>query len=102
MISKYVEDHGDMNEAAIASYAKTLHETYKNIDERTLRRLVRNQVNRLKTADLYDLDYDIQLNAALDILTKEDFQSLVKNTKTLKELQDASKLGKDKAVSSKK
>lgn len=94
VISKYVDEHPDMSETAISAYAKTLHQKYTHLDERTLRRLVRNQVNRLKPAMLYDLDYDIQLNAAIEILQKENFQNLVRNTKTLKELQDESKLAK--------
>ena len=101
-ISKYVDAHPDMTESAISAYAKTLHQKYSHIDERTIRRLVRIQVNRLKPAMLYDLDYDIQLNAAIDILEKEDFQNLVRTTKTLKELQDESKLGKKTEDSAKK
>jgi carboxyl-terminal processing protease len=89
-IAAYVESHQGMGENEIASYAKTLHAKYP-LDERTLRRLVRNQVNHAKGTPLYDLDYDIQLNAALDILAKENFAALMKTTKTLKELQDAAK-----------
>ena len=37
---------------------------------------------------LYDSDYDIQLNAAIEILKSSDFKNLVKSAKTLKELQD--------------
>ena len=35
----------------------------------------------------YDLDYDIQLNAALEVVQKKDFNKLVKEAKTLKERQ---------------
>lgn len=87
-VAKYVDAHANMSEADIAAFAKTLAKKYPHIDERTLRKLTRNQVTRLKPAMLYDLDDDIQLHAALDILAKENFASLVRTTKTLKELQE--------------
>ena len=86
-VAKYVEAHPNMSEPDIAAFAKTLVKKYPHIDERTFRKLTRNEVNRTKPAMLYDLDYDIQLNAVLDILAKENFTTLVRNTKTLKELQ---------------
>ncbi|MDE5613942.1 MAG: peptidase S41, partial [Treponemataceae bacterium] len=87
-IAKYVDAHAAMSEADIAAFAKRLAKKYPHIDERTLRKLTRNQVDRTKPAALYDLDYDIQLGAALDILGKESFTTLVRATKTLKELQE--------------
>ena len=61
-----------------------------------MRKLVRNEVNKTKGTMLYDLDYDIQLNEAISILQKEDFTTLIKNTKTLKELQDLAVLEEKK------
>ena len=104
-VAKYVDGHPDMKESEISAFAKLLAKKYPHIDERTFRRLTRNQVNRTKPAPLYDLDYDIQLNAALDILAKENFAALVKNTKTLKELQqeaESQKAAEDKVASTKK
>lgn len=92
-ISKYVENHEGMTENDIASYAKTLKKKYNAIEESSLRKLVRNEVNRKVGALLYDLDYDIQLKEAVKILTKENFEKLMKTTKTLKELQDTAMLG---------
>ncbi|WP_191014321.1 S41 family peptidase [Treponema zioleckii] len=87
-IETYVENHPNMSEKQIAEYANVLKAKYPDIDSASLRKLVRNQNNRLKGAMLYDLDYDVQLNEALKILEKEDFYKLVKKTKTLKQLQD--------------
>ena len=87
-VEKYVEAHPNMTEQQIASYAKILRAKYNEIDERNLRKLVRNEVNRKVGTMLYDLDWDIQLTEALSILAKENFSELVKKTKTLKELQD--------------
>lgn len=96
VIRKYVETNENMTEKDIADYAGILHAKYNGIDERTLRRLVRNEVNRKKAAPVYDLDYDLQLNAALEIFEKENFNSLVKSTKTLKELQEEVKAAEEK------
>ena len=52
-----------------------------------MRRLIKLEVNRKKPADLYDLDYDLQLQAALETLKLPNFNALVKSAKTIKELQ---------------
>lgn len=90
-IEKYVDAHPDMTEEDIASYAKTLGEKYSSLEGRYLRKMIRNEVYTTRTALLYDLDYDIQLNAALDILNNEDFNQLMEKSKTLKQLQDEKK-----------
>ena len=88
VISKYVEAHPDMSEKDIADYAAVLQKEY-NLDLRLLRRLIRVETNRTKKAPIYDLDYDVQLNEAIKIINTENFSSLVRSTKTLKELQEA-------------
>jgi len=86
-IASYVDSHSGMTERDIASYALVLQKKYP-LNAALLRRLIRVRVNRLKPAMLYDSDYDIQLNAALEILKSNDFKKLVRSAKTLKELQD--------------
>jgi carboxyl-terminal processing protease len=86
-IRPYVETHPDMTEAQIASFANELKKKY-DLDIRLLRRLVRLEAMRTKPAALYDLDYDIQLVEALNILRKENFQNLMSAAKTIKELQE--------------
>ena len=76
-----------MSEDEIASYAKVLQKDY-DLDLRLLRRLVRVEVGRTKDPRLYDLDFDVQLVEAMKILDQGNFKKLVKNTKTLKELQE--------------
>ena len=36
----------------------------------------------------YDLDYDTQLQRAIEIVNSQDFSELLENTKTLKEIED--------------
>jgi carboxyl-terminal processing protease len=58
-------------------------------DLRVMKKLVEQEYYRTHISPLYDLDYDIQLKSAVDILKKEDVFALLKTTKTVKELQDA-------------
>ena len=64
--------------------------TLVSIGERLLRRLIRVQLPN-SASIVYDLDYDNQLQAALDVLKTKDFDSLLKSTKSLKELQEEAK-----------
>lgn len=84
VIPSYVDAHPDMNEAQIASYAKQLKKNY-NMEESFLRKIIRNEVYRTKPALLYDLDYDIQLNAAIKVIKDGNYSKLMKDTKTLKD-----------------
>ena len=86
VIEKYVEEHPSMTEDDIAAYAQELKKTY-NMDIRLLRRLIRVETLRTKKAPVYDLDYDVQLVEALKIVKNPNFSSLVKSTKSLKQLQ---------------
>lgn len=87
---------GKMSERAIADYAEILKKKYTEIDITSLRKLIRNEATKSEGALLYDLDYDVQLNEAIRILERENFPTLVKNAKTLKELQDAAQLEEEK------
>ena len=87
VIVKYVESHPNMSEKDIANYASSLRKKY-NLESSVLRKLVRNEVERLQKPRLYDLDYDIQLNEALRIINSGEFAKLMAGTKTLKELQE--------------
>lgn len=91
IIEKTVENNPNMKESDIAAAARSITATY-SVDERIVRRLIRNQVQRLQETPLYDLDYDLQLTAAIDILKTGKWNNLMKNTKTLKELQDSAAL----------
>lgn len=93
-IKNYVEKNGgaELSEKKIANFAKQLKKTYSEIDEPSLRKLVRNEVYKTKGSMLYDLDYDVQLKEAIKILQEEDFAGLISNAKTLKELQDSAQL----------
>lgn len=85
-VTKTVAVKETMTETDIANSAKVLQAKYK-LPLPLLRRLIRLEANRKKGSMLYDLDYDIQLNKALEILRDGKFSQLIRTTKTLKELQ---------------
>ena len=87
IITDTVEKNPGMSEKDIARFAAEIAKSYE-MDLRIIRRLLRVQVQRLQPAALYDLDYDLQLNAALKIIDDGHFDELVKTTKTLRQLQD--------------
>lgn len=94
-IESYVEKHPSMTESEVASYSKILTLAYP-VDERVIRKLVRNELDRTKPSRLYDLDYDVQLKEAIKILETEDMSQLMKTTKTLSQLQAEVKIDSEK------
>lgn len=90
VIAAYVENHADMSEADINVYAKELQKNYP-LELRVLKKLISQEVHRTQIAPLVDMEYDIQLQEAVSIIRTEDFIELMKNTKTIKELQQQSK-----------
>ena len=89
ILPEIATENPNMTENEIAEKAKELAKTYP-IEERLLRRLIRVQLPN-SASIVYDLDYDNQLQAALDVLKTKDFDSLLKSTKSLKELQEEAK-----------
>ncbi|MDR1748163.1 MAG: S41 family peptidase [Spirochaetaceae bacterium] len=86
VIQDYSAEHPDMSEEQISAYAKKLAKEYP-LEERLLRRLIRQEQYRKKTSPLYDLDYDIQLQKALSLIGQTNFSDMVKSAETIRELQ---------------
>ena len=87
VINKAAESKPNMSEADIAIAATKVAKEYP-LDERLIRRLIRIQVQKTQPSVLYDLDYDLQLNAAIKAVQNKDFAGMLKNTKTLRQLQE--------------
>jgi len=73
--------------AAVEAFAKTLEKEF-HLDLPLLKRMIRNELNRTSFAPVYDLEYDVQLREALDVIRSGAYQQLMKNYKTLKALQE--------------
>lgn len=87
IIDKAAESKPNMTEADIALEAAAIAKKYP-LNERLIRRLIRIQVQKTQPSVLYDLDYDLQLNEALKVIQSKDYSTMLKNTKTLRELQE--------------
>ncbi len=86
VIQDYSGEHPDMSEEQISAYAKTLAKQYP-LEERLLRRLIRQEQYSKKTSPLYDLDYDIQLQQSLSLIGQSNFSDMVRSAETVRELQ---------------
>ena len=87
VIAETVEKNPLMKDAEIAAHAKEIAAKY-SMEERLVRRLIRVQLQKSQPAPVYDLDFDLQLKKAIEIVTSPDFKTMVKSTKTLKQLQE--------------
>ena len=86
-IPEFVEKNPKATSAEIDAFAAALEREY-HINLPLLKRLIRNELNRTVIAPVYDLEYDVQLKEAIDILHNGSYNNLLKNTKTLKALQE--------------
>lgn len=97
-IADYVAEKKEVSGAQAEAFARELSRTYP-VEIRVLKRLVLQESYRTHISPLYDMEYDIQLKSAVDILLKEDVPALLRTTKTVRELQDALKAEKNVASS---
>ena len=86
-IASFVSGNPQASAAQIEAFARTLEQDYK-LDFALLKRLIRNEQNRTSIAPVYDLEYDVQLQEAVNILRAGNFPGLMRTTKTLKALQE--------------
>jgi carboxyl-terminal processing protease len=86
-IPNFIKENPQASGDDIAALAKELNREYK-LDESLLRRLIRNEQNRTSIAPVYDLEYDVQLQDAVNILRSGTYSTLMQSTKTLKALQE--------------
>jgi carboxyl-terminal processing protease len=86
-ISQYIEVHPSPNDQEISAFAAQLSKEY-TLDASLLKRLIKNEQNRTSIAPVYDLEYDVQLQEAVKIFRDGNYNSLIMNSKTLRQLQE--------------
>ncbi|MCL2185220.1 MAG: S41 family peptidase [Treponema sp.] len=86
-IPQFAEQNPSATSAQVETFAKSL-ETEYHLDLSLLKRLIRNELNRTTISPVYDLEYDIQLQEALNILRSGNYQILMQSAKTLKVLRE--------------
>ena len=65
------------------------------VREDLLRRLVRDEIGRTSIAPVYDLEFDIQLQAALEAFKSGNFTALLAATRSVRELQGTAAVAAD-------
>jgi len=91
-IPEFVAANPQANILKIENFARTLEKDY-GLDFTLLKRLIRNEQNRTVIAPVYDLEYDVQLQEAVNILNSGNYKNLMQTTKTLKALQEEEAAG---------
>jgi len=86
-IPMFVEQNPKANSSQVDAFAAELNNKY-GLDKILLRRLIRNEQNRAVIAPVYDLEYDVQLQEAVQILKNGTYIQLMKTSKTLRDLQE--------------
>jgi len=86
-IPAFVEQYPQASAGQIDAFVRTIEQDY-NLDLALIRRLIRNEFNRTTFAPVYDLEYDVQLLEAVNILRSGNYNNLMRNARTLRELQD--------------
>ena len=87
VIAEFAAENPQAGTAQVESFAIRLEREY-HLDLPLLRRLIRNELNRTSIAPVYDLEYDVQLQEAINILQSGNYPTLMQNTKTLRALQE--------------
>jgi carboxyl-terminal processing protease len=73
--------------AQVDMFVRGLRSAGSPLSERVLKRLVRNQLLRTSIAPEYDLEYDLQLKAAIEVLAGGQFATLVASSMSVHDLQ---------------
>jgi len=72
-VISFVERVGEPSESDIQSFIEGLRADGIDLNERYIRRLVRIEVNRvLNRSEIYDLEYDLVLQRAMEFLSGSD------------------------------
>jgi carboxyl-terminal processing protease len=86
-IPQFVSENPQAAPAQVDAFAAALAGEY-NLNLSLLKRLIRNELNRTSFAPVYDLEYDVQLQEAINIFRSGTWQNLMRNARTLKAIRE--------------
>jgi len=86
-IPEWVGQNQQAAAAQVDAFARVLEQEY-HLNLALLKRIIRNELNRTSLAPVYDMEYDIQLQEAMNILQGGNYNNLIRNSRTLKMLQE--------------
>lgn len=79
VIKQYVQAEVSPDESSIVEFITRLREEGYILDDRTLRKLIRDEQNRtLNVPPVYDLEYDIVLQEALSLIDSSDYDTFIR------------------------
>jgi len=88
-IAQYLESNPQPTLAERKAFAAELAQKYK-IQEIFIEKIIRDEAERSMPARIYDLEYDIQLQKALDLIESADFEQMLESIKTLAQVRASS------------
>ena len=86
-LADFVKNNKDLTAMQITRYAETLAKEY-SLNKELLRILIRQEYNRTHTAPAADIEYDAPLQEAVKILKSGTLPQLLKNSKTVRQMQE--------------
>jgi len=86
-IPEFAAQNPQAGAAQVEAFASSLEREY-HLNLSLLKRMIRNELNRTSIAPVYDLEYDIQLQEAINIFQNGSYPGLLRNAKTLRDLQE--------------
>ncbi|OHD16674.1 MAG: hypothetical protein A2087_03490 [Spirochaetes bacterium GWD1_61_31] len=84
----FAEQHPEATASQITAFVAGLRSAGSPVSERLLKRLTRNQLNRTRIAPEFDLEYDLQLIAAMEALRNPQFSQLLAQVLSVRQLQE--------------
>ena len=88
-IQAFAKANPDASAEARAKKAREIIASGYALPESYINRLLRDEIDRTKPARVYDLEFDTQLNKAIDTLLSPDFETLLQNSKTISQTLSA-------------
>lgn len=88
VFAQFAESNPNASKSQVEMFVKGLRSAGSPVSERILSKLVRNQLEKTQIAPEFDLEYDLQLKAALDLLSSRQYTTLLGSTKTVLQLQE--------------
>lgn len=90
LIQKFAESNPNAGKAERKAYAEHLISAEGfDIPQVFIEKMLRDEAEKTKPARVFDLEFDVQLQEAVRILASPDFDSMLKNSKTVEQLLSA-------------
>lgn len=86
-LADFVSGKDALADKDVEAFVDLLARDYQ-VEKRVLKRLVLQEYYRTHLGPLYDLEYDVQLRSAVDVLLSGRVPELLKSTRTVREMQE--------------